>query len=163
LSFRPDLVECWVFRVPEPGELELLLIRRAADRIFPGLWQCVSGGIETDEPIPLAALREVEEETGLGEDALEAFYDLDQVEHFYWPERDELVSSSIYAVRARSNATPRVSQEHDGLRWVSPDEALRLTVWPAYDESIRRIRQHLLDPELARWFEVDRQGRRLAR
>jgi 8-oxo-dGTP pyrophosphatase MutT (NUDIX family) len=163
LSFRPDLVECWVFRVPVPDQVELLLIRRAPDRIFPGLWQCVSGGIEPEESVPLAALREIEEETGLGEGALEAFYDLDQVEHFYWPERDELVSSCIFAARAGPDATPRLSSEHDGLRWASPEEALRLTVWPAYDESIRRIRQHLLDPDLARWFEVDRQGRRLAR
>ena len=152
-----------MFRVPAPDQVDLLLIRRAPDRIFPGLWQCVSGAIEPEESVPLAALREIEEETGLGEGALEAFYDLDQVEHFYWPERDELVSSCIFAARARPDATPRLSSEHDGLHWASPEEALRLTVWPAYDESIRRIRQHLLDPDLARWFEVDRQGRRLAR
>jgi 8-oxo-dGTP pyrophosphatase MutT (NUDIX family) len=163
MSFRPDLVECWVFRVPAPDALELLLIRRASDRIFPGLWQCVSGGVGEDESIPLAALRETEEETGLGEGALEAFYDLDQVEHYYWPERDDLVSSSIYALRVRPDAVPRLSREHDALRWAEPEEALRLSVWPAYDESIRRIRNHLLDPERARWFEVDGHGRRLAR
>jgi 8-oxo-dGTP pyrophosphatase MutT (NUDIX family) len=163
MSLRPDLVECWVFRVSAPGVVELLLVRRASDRIFPGLWQCVSGGVDGEEPIPLAALREIEEETGLGGDMLEGFYDLDQVEHYYQPERDALVSSSIYAARVRLAAVPRLSSEHDALRWASPDEALRLSVWPAYDESIRRIRNHLLDPELARWFEVDRQGRRLAR
>ena len=49
MSLRPDLVECWVFRVappadaadprPEVDRLEILLIRRSASRIFPGLWQ----------------------------------------------------------------------------------------------------------------------------
>ena len=139
-----------MFRVPRPNQLELLLIRRAPDRIFPGLWQCVSGGVDSDESIPLAALREVEEETGLGASEIEAFYDLDQVEHYYWPERNELVSSAIFAVRCGPEATPRLSAEHDA-------------VWPAYDESIRRIRGRLLDTAHARWFEVDLHGRRLAR
>ena len=163
MSFRPDLVECWVFRVPAPDRLELLLIRRAPGRIFPGLWQCVSGGIHPEESVPLAALREVGEETGLGPGDIEAFYDLDQVEHYYWPERNELVSSLMFAVRVSPDASPRVSSEHDGLRWAAPEEALALGVWPAYDEAIRRIRSRLLDPVLARWFEVDAHGRRLAR
>ena len=34
--YRPDLVECWIFRVPPGGEPEFLLIRRAPGRIFPG-------------------------------------------------------------------------------------------------------------------------------
>src|SRR5437763_14328519 len=101
-----------------PAELELLLIRRAENRIFPGLWQCVSGRVEPVEPIPLAALREIEEETGLGESELEAFYDLDQVEHYYWPERADFVSSAIYAARAWNDAKPQVSAEHDAMRWV---------------------------------------------
>jgi len=163
VGFRADLVEVWVFRVPRPNQLELLLIRRAPDRIFPGLWQCVSGGVDSDESIPLAALREVEEETGLGASEVEAFYDLDQVEHYYWPERNELVSSAIFAVRCGPEATPRLSAEHDDFRWAEPAEALELAVWPAYDESIRRIRGRLLDTAHARWFEVDLHGRRLAR
>ena len=43
--FRPDLVDCWVFRVPRTGP-EILLIRRAPGRILPGLWQCVSGSLD---------------------------------------------------------------------------------------------------------------------
>src|ERR1035437_4153298 len=54
---RPDLVECWIYRLPEPGRVELLLIRRSASRLFPGLWQCVTGGLEAGERVPAAALR----------------------------------------------------------------------------------------------------------
>src|SRR5450756_2779748 len=81
--YRPDLVECWIFRVPLVGEPEFLLIRRAPGRIFRGLWQCVTGGLEPGERIPMAALREVSEEVGFGPVEIEAFYDLDQVTHFY--------------------------------------------------------------------------------
>jgi 8-oxo-dGTP pyrophosphatase MutT (NUDIX family) len=162
-SRRPDLVECWVFRATPAGAPEYLLIRRAPDRIYPGLWQCVTGSIDDGEAIPAAALREVAEETGFGPDAIESFYDLEQVETFYSDAHDALVTSIVFALRVRAGAEPRLSSEHDGLRWADRDAALRLSVWPAYHESLRRIERDLADAETARWFELDLAGRRLAR
>lgn len=161
---RPDLVECWVFRVPAPdAEPVFLLIRRAPGRIFPGLWQCVTGGLHDGERVPLAALREVAEETGLGPDDIEAFYDLDQVSAFYDEGPDAIVAGAIFALRMLADAEPRISHEHDAFRWASGQEAVRLATWPSYRESIDRVRRCLLEPETARWFELDRDGRRLAR
>lgn len=173
MTIRPDIVECWVFRVqPSTGpddrrsdaeRLEILLIRRAPDRIFPGLWQCVTGGIEPGERVPLAAYREVEEETGLGPADVETYYDLDQVAPFYDEGGDGVVVSAIFAVRVRPGATPHTSHEHDGLRWVPAADAPKLAIWPSYEASIQRIQGRLLDPGVARWFELDPEGRRIAR
>jgi 8-oxo-dGTP pyrophosphatase MutT (NUDIX family) len=164
VSVRPDLVECWVFRVdPATGGVEILLLRRAAHRIFPGLWQCVTGGVEPGERIPMAALREVEEETGFGVAAIEAFYDLDQVAPFFDEGADAVVVSAIFAVRVRADAVARPSHEHDAMRWVPADEAPSLAIWPSYAESVRRVREVLVDPSLERWFRLDLDGRRIAR
>jgi 8-oxo-dGTP pyrophosphatase MutT (NUDIX family) len=164
VSVRPDLVECWVFRVdPATGGVEILLLRRAAHRIFPGLWQCVTGGVEPGERIPMAALREVEEETGFGVAAIEAFYDLDQVAPFFDEGSDAVVVSAIFAVRVRADAVARASHEHDAMRWVPADEAPSLAIWPSYAESVRRVREALGDPALERWFRLDLDGRRIVR
>ena len=173
MSLRPDLVECWVFRVAPPAgpsdtrldaeRLEMLLIRRAPDRIFPGLWQCVTGGVEPGERAPAAALREVNEETGLGAADVEALFDLDHAVPFYDEGSDAIVVSAIFAARVRPDAVPRVSHEHDGMRWVSAATAPSLAIWPSYAESVRRVRDLLLDPDLARWFLLDAGGRRVAR
>jgi 8-oxo-dGTP diphosphatase len=173
MTLRPDLIECWLFRVPPPAaarddrsdadRLEVLLVRRAPHRIFPGLWQCVTGGIEPGERVPDAAMREVAEETGLGPDEIEGWYDLDQVAPFYDEGRDAVVVSAIFAARVRPDAEPRPSWEHDGLGWVAASDAPRLAVWPSYAESIRRVREQLLDPEVARWFLLDADGSRVAR
>ena len=173
MSLRPDLIECWLFRVVPPsgpaddrGEverLEILLIRRAGHRIFPGLWQCVTGGVGAGERIPEAAMREVREETGLGPDEIERFYDLDQVAPFYDEGADAVVVSAIFAARVRPDAEARPSWEHDGLCWVSAAEAPRLAIWPSYVESVRRVRDLLLDPALEPWFALDASGSRLAR
>jgi 8-oxo-dGTP pyrophosphatase MutT (NUDIX family) len=161
--YRPDLVECWIFRVPPGAEPEFLLIRRAPDRIFPALWQCVTGGLDPGERIPMAALREVREEVGFGPAEIEAFYDLDQVTHFYDEGPDAILAGAIFAIRVRSSAEPRLSREHDGFRWAPREEALRLVIWPTYRETIERILGKLLDPDAERWFRLDPEGRRLAR
>ena len=82
---------------------------------------------------------------------------------FYDEGPDAIVVSAIFAARVRSGATPVVSSEHDRLRWVPADEAPALAIWPSYAESIRRVRELLLDPELEPWFRLDADGRRIAR
>ena len=108
-------------------------------------------------------MREVEEETGFRRADVEAWYDLDQVAPFFDEGADGIVVSAIFAARIRPDAVARVSHEHDGLRWVPAAEAPALAIWPSYAESVRRIRDLLLDPGLARWFELDGDGRRVAR
>lgn len=161
---RPDLVECFVFRVPDgTTEPEFLLIRRSPGRIFPGLWQPVTGGLRSDETVPAGALREVREEVGFEGSDIRGFYDLDQTLQFYDQDADAVMSSVVFGLRVRPDAGPRLSREHDAFRWVEANEAGRLAVWPSYRDSIGRIVANLLDPALARWFELDAGGRRLAR
>jgi 8-oxo-dGTP pyrophosphatase MutT (NUDIX family) len=164
MSLRPDLVECWVFReAPGSDGVEILLIRRAAHRIFPGLWQCVTGGIEPGERVPDAALREVQEETGLAGATIEAVYDLDQVAPFYDEGTDGVVVSAIFAVRVRGDAVPVLSHEHDAMQWVAAADVPAAVVWPSYAESVRRVSEVLADPVRERWFRLDAEGRRIAR
>ena len=152
--YRPDLVDVWIFRVDPADGLEILLLRRAPGRILAGLWQGVSGGLEGDERIVDGALRELREETGIVPADLEAVYDLDQVNQFHVASIDAVLSAAVFAARVRPGATARLSHEHDRQEWVGADEAIRRSVWPAYRESVARIRDHLLDPAVAAWFEI---------
>lgn len=153
---RPDLVAVWIFR-RRGGMLELLLLRRAADRYLGGMWQGVTGSIEAGEHVATAALREVHEETGLGPGAIEVFYDLDMVNSFYEPEADAVMTEAVFALRVTGSAQPVISAEHDALRWVSPDEARRLLVWPAWRVALDRIEDDL-QSDRAAWFELVEDG-----
>jgi 8-oxo-dGTP pyrophosphatase MutT (NUDIX family) len=159
--YRPDLVDVWVFRVGRAGVLELLLMRRSPGRSLPGLWQGVSGSLEDGERIVAAALRELHEETGFGDEAIESFYDLDLVNQFHWPSVDAIVTAAVFGVRVRAVGEPTLSIEHDAYRWLAPADALELIVWPAYRSAIEVIDRDLLDPVREPWFRVGLDGTRV--
>ena len=162
MTFRPDLVDCWIFRAGPDGT-EILLLRRSPGRILPGLWQCVSGSLEEGERVTAGALRELAEETGVGPDAIDAFYDLDLVNQFHEPSMDGIVTAAVFAVRIAADAQPTLSHEHDAASWLGVDAAHREVVWPGYRTAIERIRDDLADPDRATWFELDLEGQRKPR
>lgn len=165
--FRPDLVDCWAFRVVHSARdvpsTEVLLLRRADGRILPGLWQCVSGSLEKDDRVAVGALRELREETGFGPAEIEAFYDIDLVNQFHEPSYDAVVSAAVFAARIRDGAEPTLSHEHDAARWVAIDDAHGEVIWPGYRTAIERIRDDLTDLERAAWFELTFEGDRRPR
>ena len=168
--FRPDLIDCWMFRVGRTARdiarPEILLIRRAPGRILPGLWQCVSGSLEPGERVALGALRELAEETGFGGADIEGFYDLDLVNQFHEPSVDgimtgvSLITAAVFAVRLHPDAEPHLSSEHDGATWHALEEAHEQVIWPGYRTAIERIRDDLSEPERAGWFELTLDGAR---
>ncbi len=152
MTFRPDLVGCWMFRVTPERGLEILLIRRASGRIYPGVWQCVTGGLEGDEKVVDAALRELVEETGYTAADLEALYGLDQVNLFHADHLDALMTEAVFAARVRPGVEPHLSHEHDAFRWLSPDAAREAVVWPAYRSAIEQLEWLVSHPQHAPWL-----------
>lgn len=151
---RPDLIACWLFRVDPVDKLGILLIRRAPGRMYPGLWQCVTGRLETGETIVAGALREVAEETGLGPSGIEAVFETDIVNWFHEVAVDGLMSEAVFAARVRPDATVTLSHEHVDHRWVTPAEAHELVLWPAYHRAIEQVEWLVANPEQATVYAV---------
>jgi 8-oxo-dGTP pyrophosphatase MutT (NUDIX family) len=152
MSARPDLVACWLFRLDPDGRPEILLIRRAPGRMYPGLWQCVTGKLEPGERIADAALREVAEETGLRAADLEAFFETDLVNWFHEASLDALLCEAVFAARVRADARVVLSFEHDDARWLPVLEAKALVTWPAYERAIDLVAWLVEHPERAAVF-----------
>ena len=152
--FRPDLVACWMYRVDGAGELRILLLHRAPGRIFPGIWQPVTGRLEDGERIVDGALRELIEETGIAPEGIETLYGVDQVNIFHADHIDMLQAEAVFAAELRSGVEAVLSDEHDDQRWVTPAEAAEMVLWPAYREAIAQIEWLAGHPERAALMRV---------
>jgi 8-oxo-dGTP pyrophosphatase MutT (NUDIX family) len=154
MSFRPDLVACWIFRKDQEGHLRILLLHRASGRIFPGIWQPVTGGLESDETIVEGALRELVEETGIDAAGIVTLYGLDQVNLFHADHVDALQAEAVFAAEIRPGVEAVLSDEHDEQRWVTADVAREMVLWPAYRAAIEQLAWIAGHREMARLMQV---------
>jgi 8-oxo-dGTP pyrophosphatase MutT (NUDIX family) len=125
-SVRTSLVDVYVLRGSGP-ELECLALRRGSGGRCPGSWESVHGHIEPGEQPAVAALRELEEETGL---VPLRFYNLSRVELFYLHRTDEVALVPVFAAFVTPGARVRLGQEHDGFEWLLTDVARVRFAWP---------------------------------
>ena len=139
-SLRVSFVDVYLFRLPTMGGMEILTLRRAPSRSRPGSWEAVHGHIEAAEDPVTAAVRELQEETGV---SAERMYNLSRVEMFFQHTIDEVALVPVFAVRVSPQAEVRLSDEHDTFEWLAAGEAGTRFTWPRERRAVDDL-THLL-------------------
>lgn len=101
-----------------PARLEVLLIRRGRPP-FAGAWALPGGFVDRDEDLPVAAARELEEETGVRKPRIE------QVGVIGTPGRDprgHTVTALYVAATDRARAAATAGDDASEVGWFPPDE-----------------------------------------
>lgn len=110
---RPALtVDCVVFGL-EASELKVLLIERDLEP-FKGRWALPGGFVNMEETLEQAALRELQEETGLRDLYLEQLYTFGQVDR---DPRGRVISVAYYALVDPRGLTLKASSDARQARW----------------------------------------------
>ena len=112
-----------------------LLIRRC-DKFLFGTWQMVTGGIEQGETACRAALREIQEETGLTPSVL---YSADAVETFYMQSSDKIACVPVFVAFVEDQTVRLSPEEHDAYEWLTFEEAKNKLVWAEQKRVITHI------------------------
>jgi dATP pyrophosphohydrolase len=121
-----SLVDVLVLR--GAGEsLECLTLQRGTAGRCPGSWETVHGHIEAGETPADAAVRELEEETGLSPLRM---YNLSRVEVFYQHRRDEVALIPVFAAFVPADGAVRLSREHARFEWLGVADATSRFAWP---------------------------------
>ncbi|MCS7178203.1 MAG: NUDIX hydrolase [Anaerolineae bacterium] len=110
-----------VFRQTETGAVEVVLVATP-----DGRWALPKGLVEKGESLEAAALREVQEETGLEAEVVER---LDPIEYWYWwKEGDQQVRHHkkvyFFLMACRGGDVARHDREVEEARWFPLDEAI---------------------------------------
>lgn len=110
---RPALtVDCAVF-VVESNQLQVLLIERSSDP-FAGQWALPGGFVDMDEPVEQAALRELQEETGLDKIFLEQLYTFSDVDR---DPRGRVISVAYYGLVKLTGQTIKAASDAAKVEW----------------------------------------------
>ena len=141
---RSNIIAVYIVR-PAADGVELLTLQRPEAHRFAGAWQTVGGHIEEKrgESAWQAALRELDEETGL---TVDRWFRIDRPETFYNPENDTIYLVPAFAAVVAAEAEPTISHEHQAWRWQQPEDAARSVDWAGMRDSILMVGEALADP-----------------
>jgi dATP pyrophosphohydrolase len=139
MEIKSTLVEAHIFR-QQGNDIEFLLIKRAEnDKIYPGLWQMVTGSIDENEKAYSTALREIKEETGLTPRNL---WVIPNVNNFYNPSNDTVNLIPVFAALVDSESNIKLSEEHSDFKWVYKEEAVKILPWKGQRNSVETIHEY---------------------
>lgn len=117
----------------------LVLLRAPAGQ---GYWHLVSGGVESGEEPGEAALRELEEETGLARPP--GFEPLPLELGYRQPARAAAwITVHPFAVAAAAGWEPVLNEEHVEYRWCSEVGAVQLLEYPEPREALEHVARRL--------------------
>jgi dihydroneopterin triphosphate diphosphatase len=114
---------------------EVLVLRRPPAK--GGIWAPVTGNVDAGESFEEAAVRELEEETGLAEAA--ALLPTGLVNRFEKERGGKLerFEEPVFAAVVRPGTPVRLSEEHVEYRWVSSNEAEQLVAFDGCKAGVR--------------------------
>lgn len=119
---RPALtVDCVVFGLDDV-DLKVLLIQRALEP-FEGKWALPGGFVNVDETLDAAALRELEEETGLRKVFLEQLYTVGELGR---DPRERVVTVAYYALVRLSDHKVKAATDARQALWFAMDDLPKL-------------------------------------
>lgn len=119
--------EVIVFKKTKENLFLFLILKRTLEK--GGFWQPITGNVKPDETFEQAALRELEEETGIID--IIRFIDIEYLFNFFADAKhlpvgsnDKKMFEKVFGVEVKENTEIKISAEHTDYKWVTAEVAL---------------------------------------
>jgi dATP pyrophosphohydrolase len=134
------------------NRFEHLLLKRASNaKLYPNVWQVVTGTIEAGETALATAKRELEEETKLS--ALK-IWTLPYITQYFDVKNDAIGLAPCFAALVRKDSRVILSKEHSEYKWCLLEEALDILPLPSHKEAAEVFEKYILENHLQKMFEI---------
>lgn len=144
------VIDCWIFR-KSPEGLRFLIMKRAGERLYAGIYHCVHGKIKEGETAWQAALREIKEETGL---TPSRFWVLDGTSSFYEAKEDRMNIVPVFAAEVETDKI-YLGDEHCSYEWLPIDGAVNKVAWENHKKSLQILYRMISDEFIEKkWLEI---------
>lgn len=124
---KKKLIDLYPYRINKNNDVEFLLLKRAKGEKYDSQWRMIGGKVEEGEAHWKAALRELNEETGLKPIT---FWTLPSLNKFYEWNTDEILLIPAFAAEISTSDSIKLNREHSTSNWFDIDEAANLISWP---------------------------------
>ena len=136
--------------VAKDNEIRHLALRRSDScKLFPTMWQTITGTLEENENAFDAAKRELKEEAGLVTDV---WYKLPFLGGFYDIKRDRVESVPTFAVVFDDFKNIMLSEEHTEYNWLKNSELEQFFPIPDHINGAIQLEKMLHNPLQLRIF-----------
>ncbi|MGD0037210.1 MAG: NUDIX pyrophosphatase [Bacteroidota bacterium] len=136
-----QIIEVCVFRVLD-GESQYLLLQRAADEdLYPGIWQIVTGTIRQNESAIKAALRELDEETGL---FVKRCWTVPYVDSYFDLSKDSVQLVPVFAIEVDAKVELKLSREHQNFTWLKYPDAKEKLIWRGQRHALEIVQEFIV-------------------
>ncbi|MDR3665699.1 MAG: NUDIX pyrophosphatase [Ignavibacteriaceae bacterium] len=147
MKIKSDLVELHIFKMID-DEMQFLLLKRSTHKIYPGVWQMVSGHLDKNETAIQTALRELNEETGIKPFRL---WIAPNINSLYSPEDDSITMIPVFAAQVKNDRVI-ISDEHSEFKWLNSEEAKKLLAWDGQRKSVDIIKEYFTNRNSIRYL-----------
>lgn len=140
---KSSMITVFVVRPDAAGKShEFLQLLRAPETWHGNTWQIVRGKVEAGETFVNAALRELQEETGL---TPREFFRVGTVETFYTSIGDTIWHSVPFIAYIGREQAVKLNREHTDLRWIARDQMDAHIMWASERQLLRDLSRDILD------------------
>lgn len=130
-------------------ELFLVILKRND----MNMWQWVAGGVEENEPLNFAALREASEELGialcltnlLSLDTFSSIPKYNFKDHIFWPDNFYIVTEYSFAIKLKDTTAIVLSDEHCEYQIIRYGDLNHYTTWDSNLTAAWELWQRLKD------------------
>ncbi len=123
------------------NDWQFLMLKRSSNKIYPNIWQGVTGKINNKEQPYRTAIRELFEETGLRPSKI---WSIDTVNLFYDSNNNVMNLIPVFGVQVLTKNI-KISDEHSEFKWCNINQAIKLLTWEQQKKGIQIFYEMLIE------------------